>query len=299
MQERELARFSAFAADFPLPAWEGESCEDSSGNYIRHTRLCRDCFFVSESESCDSCIGVVRAKDCIVQASYGDGAELVYQSSGVGDAAYDIRFSVECWMNVSRLEYCMFTTTGCQDCFGCVSLRRKRHCILNRQYTPAEYADLLPRVRRHMASTGEYGHFFPAALSPHAYNRSWADHFMPLAKTEALAGGFRWAGEAETASSGSTPPDHIGQADDSILERTLCCRLTRKPFRLVRAELDFYRRMKLAPPAVAPLERIKQRSVFFNISLPAAQTCTLCGAAMLSAERRGKAACKSCFERLQ
>ena len=56
------------------------------------------------------------------------------------------------------------------DCFGCVSIRNKKYCILNKQYTKEEYEELLPKIIAHMSEmpfiskqTGTkfaYGDFF-------------------------------------------------------------------------------------------------------------------------------------------
>ena len=58
--------------------------------------------------------------------------ELCYESN-VPDHSYKTCFSVFCrsCTNVLYSEMCHH----CQDCFGCVGLRNKQYCILNKQYT--------------------------------------------------------------------------------------------------------------------------------------------------------------------
>ncbi len=298
-QERERVAFVQFKKGFSVPEIEGNSNETSSGNYLQHTKNCNGCFFVSDAQDCESCIGVVRAKNCILQTSYGDGAELVYHSTGVGDQAYNIRFSWECWMNVSDLEYCMYTSSGSTNCFGCIGLKHKSYCILNRQYSKSEYEESLPRIRAHMRSTGEYGQFFPAMLSPHAYNQSWADHFLSLSRSNAIARGFRWNDDEESAGQTSTLPEHINDVRDAVLSQTFACSLTGKPYRINRAELDFYRKMHLPLPRVAPLERIKRRAVFLSVTELRETCCSACGSPVQTAQSADHVMCQNCFGKLR
>ena len=43
-----------------------------------------------------------------------------------------------------------------------------------------------------MRSTGEWGQYFPASLSPFAYNETVANDYFPLTKDEAHDHGFAW-----------------------------------------------------------------------------------------------------------
>ena len=69
--------------------------------------------------------------------------------------------------------------TSCEHCFGCFGLKHKKFCIFNVQYTEAEYWPLVDAIKTAMLERGEYGEFFPHALSPHAYNASHAMTLFP------------------------------------------------------------------------------------------------------------------------
>lgn len=63
-------------------------------------------------------------------------------------------FSYNCWTS-SELAYCI----DCYDtknCFGCIGLRNKQYCILNKQYTKEQYEELVPKIIEHMTKTGEW-----------------------------------------------------------------------------------------------------------------------------------------------
>jgi len=89
------------------------------------------------------------ARDSYDHTIWGNGTELVYESQQVGDGAYNLKFCVESWVNVKNLEYCV-ECQSLSDCFGCVSLRNKKYCILNKQYSKAEYETLREKIKKHM-----------------------------------------------------------------------------------------------------------------------------------------------------
>src|SRR5262249_3890034 len=153
--------------------------------------------------------------------------------------------------------------------------------------------------RLHMLSTGEWGEFFPPNLSPVAYNQSDLVFYLPTSKEKALAAGFRWADEITPASvEFSSLPDHIRDAGDELLGKTFECVLTGKPYRIIKQELEYYRRNNIPIPRSAPLERIKQRLQFFNLHPLKSGACESCGqkfeTVFLAGER--PLLCEDCFQ---
>jgi hypothetical protein len=59
-------------------------------------------------------------------------------------------------------------------------------------------------------------------------------------------------------------PDNINEIPDDILNRAVECDITKKPFRIIKQELDFYRKYNLPIPHLHPdqryLERMKLRN---------------------------------------
>ena len=81
--------------------------------------------------------------------------------------------------------------------FGCVGLRNKKYCILNKQYTQEEYEKIVPQIITHMQTTtakdgagSERGEFFDPQLSPFGYNETVANEYYPLSKEQAIARGY-------------------------------------------------------------------------------------------------------------
>lgn len=53
----------------------------------------------------------------------------------------------------------------CEYCFGCVGLKKKKYCILNKQYSKEEYEELKGKIISDMKRSGEYGKFLPYEMS--------------------------------------------------------------------------------------------------------------------------------------
>ncbi len=297
----ELARrFRAFEAEFPVRAYFGLRNVGSSGNVINGTKNCVECFFATESEDVYHSMRVLRSKNCILQLGYGNNAELVYNSSTVGDNSYNIRFSSDCWGSTSDLEYCVSCHNGTANCFACVGLRRQSYCILNKQYAKQEYLELVERIKAHMLSTGEYGRFFPPRLSPYGYNASEAIDYFPLTQSQAMSLGFPWRTEEPVNEScGRSVPDSLAELGEEAQTEIFRCTKSGKGFRLIRAELDFYKAQRISPPQVSPMERIKARLGFYAIPEMFDASCTGCKRGIRAVREqaaRNRVLCEECFQ---
>jgi predicted small metal-binding protein len=89
------------------------------------------------------------AKDVMDYTYWGKSSELIYECSSIGYQCSQVYFSNECWEQLVRAQYCV-NCHGSSDLFGCVGLRKKQYCILNKQYTKEEYEELVPKIIEHM-----------------------------------------------------------------------------------------------------------------------------------------------------
>ena len=78
---------------------------------------------------------------------------------------------------------------------------------MNKQCSKEEYEELLPKIIQHMSDMPytdkngrvyKYGEFFPAELSPFAYNETIAQEYYPLIKEQAIEQGYRWKDSRQT-----------------------------------------------------------------------------------------------------
>ncbi|MBI4652772.1 hypothetical protein HY750_00770 [Candidatus Kuenenbacteria bacterium] len=89
------------------------------------------------------------ARDCYDCTLWGENSELLYECSSVAGGVNRIKFCYRCYLNCSNIEYSNHCHSS-SNLFGCVGLRHKEYCILNKQYTKEEYEKLVPKIIKHM-----------------------------------------------------------------------------------------------------------------------------------------------------
>ena len=100
-----------------------------------------------------------------------------------------------------------------------------------------------------MRSTGEYGHFFPPALTPHYYNESDVSDYFPLSSAAARTRGYRWKESPEESDRNSEPvPDHINDVQEDVVGKVFICEFTGRQFKIIKQELDFLKNARLPLP---------------------------------------------------
>lgn len=257
--------FAALVSQTPHLFAHLKQVENVTGDNVQNAKGCVSVFSGSNLENVHYSRFIQDAQNCM-DVNFGcDHTILNFEVCTTGVNAYNILFSIDTWPNVSNLIYCDSCANSTKDCFGCIGLRNKQYCILNKQYTKEEYELLLPKIIEHMRQTGEWGHFFPPELSPIGYNESLAAEYYPLAEPDAKALQYRWSSyePAEATPHHVTEakdlPDAIDQVTDSILTTTIKSARSQKPFRITKQELAFYRTHNIPLPRLHPNERHQVR----------------------------------------
>jgi len=208
--------------------------------------------------------------------NFGFDSSLIYEAVTCGLQSYGLKFCWECWQGCRDLEYSAYCNSS-SNLFGCVGLRKKQYCILNKQYSREDYFALREKIIRHMkempyidkqGKTYCYGEFFPPEFSPFAYNETIAQDFFPLNRQEAQKHGYFWrepeAGEFQISINAADLPDQVNDIADSVLNEIIKCAACSKPYRIIPMELAFYRRMTLPIPRFCPNCRFIERFKFIN-----------------------------------
>ena len=263
------------------------SSSTCTGDYILNSKNVIRSFTVHDSENVRYSAKAIHCRECWDINDWGDPAEMCYESITIGDGAYRILFSSDCWPNCSDLQYC----DSCSDSahlFGCVGLKNASYCILNKQYSKKEYEVQISRIVENMKQRGEYGEFFPPNLSSVPYNESIAQEYFPLVQKIALEKGYHWA-ELETRDYHITKtvadiPERITDVGDDILKEIIECKHkgTRgdncaTAFRITSEELQFYRQFGLPVPHLCFFCRNAQRFTQRNPMKLWNRQCTKCG----------------------
>ncbi|MDD4318939.1 MAG: hypothetical protein PHW10_01270 [Candidatus Peribacteraceae bacterium] len=241
--------------------------EVCSGDYIENSQRCLDCYDVNDSQDSRYVTVGVGVKDNYDCSNMYVKPELAYETLGTIET-YSTAYCLYVFhsQNLLYCEYCF----NCHDCFGCVALRHKQYCILNKQYSKSEYESLVPKIIEKMKRTEEWGKFFPPALSAFGYNESLAGEYLPLTKEEALTRGFYWRDSEEKQLQvaktipASRLPDFIDDIPDDITNWAIECDITKRPFKVTKQELDFYRKQRLPVPRLHPDVRYDLRLALRN-----------------------------------
>lgn len=251
------------------------NCDACSGDYIENSKMCFDCYDVTDSQDCRHVQVGVNVKDNYHCSNMYIKPELCYETLGtieVYNAAYSLFV-----FHSQNLLYCEYCFT-CKDCFGCSGLTHKQYCIFNKQYTKEEYEVLVPKIVDHMKKTSEWGLYFPPQLSPFGYNESLASEYFPLSKEEAIAQGFTWrdADMREFRPPTAQLPNTIDEAKDELTQEIFACSDCKKNYRIIPQELAFYREFKVPLPHRCPDCRYTQRMRLRNPRKLWGRSCMKC-----------------------
>ncbi len=257
-------------ANHPFKEFHGNNVENCSGDYISN---CKD---THASFDCQNVEGgkflyqvVTGAKNDYDIYQYGLNLSESYECSIAGNNSYHVMFSHNIHINCSDLLYCWFVQSS-KNCFGCFNMHHKEHCILNKQYSKADYQRVVPKIIEHMRQTGEWGELFPVSFSPFGYNKTTAQIYYPLTREAALKRGWKWddsvdsVPKIEKTISAAELPDSLDESPEDVLSWAIRCEASDKLFRLTAPELKFYRSQRIRIPRRSPdqrhLDRFSQRN---------------------------------------
>jgi len=266
MMEKDIVRYATVI-----------NSPNCTGNMVYNSKNVKNSFFIWDCENVKNVtysVNVFKDSQDILDAGRG---ERMYELVCNGRGCYDTAFSVSTG-NTQDSFYGYF----CNDLkhsFGCVNLDKKNFCILNKQYSDAEYHQLREKIVEHMRNLPYidkknnkyfFGDFFPIELSPFGYNETLAMEEFPLSSEEVEQFGYKWIQNSDR----NYKPDiltidledNIDDIDREIIGKTLECKNAEKSylqctkaFRILPYEFDFYKRMNLAIPHLCPNCRYYER----------------------------------------
>ncbi len=186
----------------------------------------------------------------------------------------------------------------------------------------------------------EWGEFFPASISPFGYNETVAQEYFSLSREKVLchpefiSGSskgkipnydsetssewqkidwkfrnwtiFNWSDyespfpKVEKIIHASQLPENISEIPDDILNWAIECEITKKPFRIVKQELEFYRKYNLPIPKRHPDQRHLDRMKLRNPRKLFDRKCDKCKKEIQTTyapERSEIVYCQECYEK--
>lgn len=281
--ERALREFDEMRANAIHRFCHSVNIVDSTGDDIRN---CRNVKWGFGSTNCENskylhrCPGVKDSMDC---GNLGR-SELCYEYfSGGSNGSQNIFFSMNLMPGNDTVQY-SDSCGSVSNVFGCISVKNKKFCILNKQYTEEEYKNLLPKIISHMSEMPyvdkkgivyKYGEFFPSEFSTFAYNESTAQEYFPITPEESAANGYKWRVRDVrdykiTITQDSIPTD-LNDVQDSFTNEIIACKnnglektLCTTAFRILPEELNVHRKFGLSLPTECPNCRYFSRASIKN-----------------------------------
>lgn len=288
--------FRKHLQSYPQKYYVGSQIEDSTGDYLQNVRDARDSYNCRHCEYIKHCRDAWQARNCYDLVETLDN-DFCLELEGCWDNT-DCAFSMK--LNQTNDVWYSSHCFSARDLFGCVGLRHKQYCILNKQYSKDDYTALRAKIVEQMKSSAEFGEHFPIKLSPFGYNETVAQEYFPLTQSEALSRGWRWKDETTTASADLEYqiPDAIEDVSADITSVVLPCKESAKGYRILKQELEFYQKLGLPVPRLCPDVRHKQRMNRRAKRALHKIKCSNCQIALvstLSPERSDNICCEKCY----
>ncbi len=280
-----------FWLTLPYREYHGDGLNlNVSGEYVYQSKNSKEGYIVNYAENSKWCqlLTVPSSKECYDYSGWGNNVSQIYESISVGENCDSVYFSRVCYSDCINLQYCSRNIAG-KNNFGCVGLKRKKYCILNKEYSKESFDELRTQIIADMKKNPyvdkngrvySYGEFFPLELSNFPYNKSTAMRFFPKTKEEALKGGYTW-NDTENPTHPYTIkavslPETIKETQDLILQEIIECVTCARSYKITQGELGLMRKLNLPLPHECPKCRENKRFARMNKPGMHHRTCQKC-----------------------
>ena len=285
------------------------SSPNSTGDHLRDCKNCFQSFHgmsakwvltFYKNENVRYSQDFIGAEDCMDVTIFGPGEQCYNTIEGLSvNKVISSYFVNDC----TEVEY-SFECSDCRYCFGCSGLKKKKYCILNKQYSEDEYWRLVDTIKTRMVSDGVYGEFLPLHDSFFYYEDTYAQAISPLSPEEQREMDVNLKPENLRIESMDLKvldktPTNIKDASDDILNFAIICEESKKPFRIIKSELEFYRKHSIPIPRLHPqvrlMDRFKKRNPYKLVD----STCLRCSKKIQTAYNPGRKLriyCDQCYQ---
>lgn len=264
----------------------GDRNSNVSGEFIYQSKNVFDSYYINDGERERYAVRGGKGQKDAMDVFGVHAGELAYECNNI-DFSSRCLFSINGENNLNS-DY-LVDSDHVSNSFGCISVRKKEFCILNKQYDGKTFYELREKIVEQMSKmpyvdnkgrTYLYGELFPVELSPHSYNETLAQEYVPATKEWAEELGYSWS-ESEEKSYTATKswrelPDVITEVKDDILSEVILCEAwdtdktsaqqhkCSKAFKITPNELAIYRRWNLPLPRKCPNTRNYELSLLRN-----------------------------------
>ncbi len=292
-------QFDALKKAYPKKYMIGIQNDRVTGNFCFQSKNVEAGFRITNVEDAVNIFDVRGGSDLLDVAAYGANLEEVFSSTTCGTNASRLQYCVSCFNSSSNLTYCMWLIQS-NNCFGSTCTRGLEYAILNKQYSKEEYEKKVALLISKMKERGEWGEMFTPQIAPFAYNESMAQVVMPLTKEEAISLGYRWTDIAIPKVDTTKTFSHVDNIQElewiDIEGKIVVCEESKRPFRIIRQEYDFYKQFGTPLPRLHPDVRLQHRYPSELMYALRDATCDKCGNKVVtSMQKSDRILCNDCY----
>lgn len=280
---------------------------------------------IVHSQDMRYCSDMEYSQDCWWVDAFWHDSSLLYSSVQVW------RYSTKLWCCATiwkweNLLYCIDTKKS-KNCFWCVNVKGWEYYIFNKKYSPEEYEKIVWKIMDQLVEKWIWWSFIPISCSIFPYNDSGAMDEFPVDKenikildpSKSISDAILdlWWEEKlkikrRTKKQEINIPDwieilntqnlpkNISDISDDILQKAIICEVSWRPFRIVKTELNFYRKNNLPIPTKHPDIRNKERVDKRPWKVLHLRMCDKCWIEMLSVydkDSEYKVYCEKCYQK--
>lgn len=308
LKEKSLS----FWRTLPYRAYTGNSLNlNVTGEYVFESKNSDELYLCTNTEESryTQFVTVPSAKECYDYSGWGANVELMYETHSSGENSSNLKFSFCAYTDCYDLEYCIWNISGKSN-FGCVNLKRKKYCILNKEYSKEEYeklkAQIISDMKAHpyiddLGRTFGYGEMYPLKMSLFGYNETTAYKFLPKSKAEITADGYAWYEQEQDnhAATIEIVPDTIAETKTNITNEVISCLECKRGYKIGPLEYTLLSKMGLPIPRSCPNCRQKARFARLNPPELWKRTCAKCDTTITTAfapDRPEVIYCEKCYQ---
>lgn len=225
-------------------------CHNVTGDYIHNCYEGVELFDTYDAKNCSYMKDAEKPIDSMDCNNYYYNPQFGYNIMGALEGNMMKNSAFVFYSNdVEYCDMCYHLSNG----LGCISVRKGNYMILNKTYSKEEYIEVKDKIMNELKESGDFGQFFPAEVAPFSYNESLMQDFFPLSKEEAIRRGYKWNDKTtgtygkETVQKGNEPSS-VDDITDEILKEIFICENCNKNYKLIEAEIAFYKKMGLPIP---------------------------------------------------
>lgn len=311
---KTLERATEFWRSLPYREYTGNAQNlNVLGDYLYECKNAKYCYMCSGAEDSKYCqfVSVPKATNCMDYYGWGDSASQMYECATSGQGVDSLKFCFGSFADCLNSEYCGYCI-GSKNNFGCANLKRKKYCILNKEYSKEEYEKLRTKIIEDMSNNPyidslgrvyKYGEFFAPELSPFPYNDSNANKFFEKNKEQATSEGYKWLDIKESdhlsTIDGRDLPSTASAVSDNICKEVIGCVSCGKGFKITKGEVGLYKKLTLTLPENCPKCREKRRFSLVNMPHIRDTQCDKCDLKIQTMHPEGKKRviyCEKCYQ---